>query len=119
MQHLAACEEIRKKLTEEQLFEIDAQKNPTVLKSNTQLTLDKIEAKENLKKLKQCTFSDYSIIKDSMTGEEQLKLDEALTKFIFCSNLPPYILENEKFREFISLLRPRYKLPSRGKLKKF
>jgi len=45
-------------------------------------------------------------------------LDDSLFKLIYLDCQPFNITENERFKQFVNLLNPAYKLPSRHKLSK-
>jgi hypothetical protein len=49
---------------------------------------------------------------DTITDKKQEDLTKKLGKFIFSANLPFNVVENKEFQEFVTSMRPAYKLPS-------
>ena len=53
-----------------------------------------------------------------MTNTYQSQLDDSLLKLIYLDCQPFSLTENEGLKQFVHLLNPTYKLPSRHKLSK-
>ena len=50
------------------------------------------------------------------TKEDKVRIDLALAKFIYATNSPFHIVENAHFIQFLDILRPGYKPPTREKI---
>ncbi|XP_065315124.1 uncharacterized protein LOC135924008 [Gordionus sp. m RMFG-2023] len=62
--------------------------------------------------------SKIKIFFDTITEQNQTQLDSALALAIFMSNCPFNLVENKYFNNFLKLMRPAYKIPSRHAISK-
>lgn len=59
------------------------------------------------------TFVNSNTQKGKLNVDRQHKIDDSLNKLIVGKVIPISIVENVYFRDFVALLEPRYKIPSR------
>lgn len=77
-----------------------------------------VESSNHIIKKRKTTNTLLNYIPRKMTNTYQSQLDDSLLKLIYLDCQPFSITENEGFKQFVNLLNPAYKLPSRHKLSK-